>query len=92
MIEFEFLDLFRPNKFNSLVQFTFMVNFACWPHLPLLVFKKISNNLSPKQKTNLKGEALVVPLTIILNENVQRNVKCKIDFIEFKSILKQKPF
>ncbi len=29
MIEFEFLDLFRPNKFNSLVQFTFMVNFAC---------------------------------------------------------------
>jgi hypothetical protein len=41
---------FYQNKFNSFFQFIFMVNFACQPHLPLLAFKKTSNNLSHKQK------------------------------------------
>ncbi len=38
------------NKFNSSFQFAFTVNFACWTHLPLLTFKKTSNNLSHKWK------------------------------------------
>jgi len=38
------------NKFKSSFQFTFMINFNCRAHLPLLVFKKTSNNLSHKGK------------------------------------------
>jgi hypothetical protein len=41
---------FAQNKFNSSFQFTFMVNFACQPHLLVLAFKKTSNNLPHKQK------------------------------------------
>ncbi len=40
MTKFEFLDLLIQNKFNFPFQFTFMVNFNCCPHLPLVVFKK----------------------------------------------------
>jgi len=40
MTKFEFLDLLIQNKFNFSFQFTFMVNFNCCPHLPLVVFKK----------------------------------------------------
>jgi len=69
-----------------------MVNFACQPHLPLLAFKKTSNNLSRKWKlANLKGEALVPPSKIILNDNVQWNVRHKLDFVESKSISKKTP-
>jgi hypothetical protein len=38
------------------------------------------------QADSLKNEALVVPLTIIPNDNVQLTVKCKLDFVESKSI------
>jgi hypothetical protein len=38
-------------------------------------------------ETSLKGEAFVVPLTIIPNDNVKQNVKHKLDFHSFK----QKP-
>ncbi len=41
---------FIQNKFNFAFQFAFMVNFNCCPHLPLLAFKKTSNNLFHKQK------------------------------------------
>jgi hypothetical protein len=44
-------------EFNSSFQFAFKVNFDCLPHLPVLAFKKTSNNLSHEQ--NLKGEGLV---------------------------------
>jgi hypothetical protein len=43
-------------------------------------------------ETSLKGEAFVAPLTTIPNDNVQQSVKCKLDFVESKSIPKQKPF
>jgi hypothetical protein len=43
-------------------------------------------------ETNLKGEGLIVPLIIILNDNVQHNVKRKFNFDESKSISKQNPF
>jgi hypothetical protein len=39
----------------------------------------------------LKGKALVAPTTIIPNDNVQWSVKCKLDFVEKKSISKPKP-
>ncbi len=59
MLEFKFLDFcLLPNKFNSSLQFTFMVSFACWPHLPLLAFKKTSNNLLDKQKLVWKAKVL----------------------------------
>jgi hypothetical protein len=59
--------------------------------MPLLTFKKSSNNLSHEQKINLKGKRLVAPSTIISNDNVQNNVKCKLYFDESKSNFKQKP-
>jgi len=69
-----------------------MVNFTCQPHLRLSAFKKTSNNSSHKQKlVNLNGEVLVTPSTIILNNNFQRSVNCKLDFVESKSIFEQKP-
>jgi len=40
---------------------------------------------------SLKGKTFIAPLTIIPNDNVQRSVKHKFDFIEAKSIFKQKP-
>ncbi len=40
-------------------------------------------------ETNLKGDGLITPLTIILNDNVQHSVKNKFDFDESKSISKQ---
>jgi hypothetical protein len=42
-------------------------------------------------ETNLKGEAFVAPSTINPNDNVQWIVKRKLDYIESKSISKQKP-
>jgi hypothetical protein len=38
-------------------------------------------------ETSLKGKAFVVPSTIIPNDNVKQNVKCKLEFDSFK----QKP-
>jgi hypothetical protein len=56
-----------------------------------LAFKKTSNNLPHKWKlANLKGEALVPP-TIIPNDNVQWNVRHKLDFVESKLISKKTP-
>ncbi len=50
MTKFEFLICFVQNKFDFSFQFTFMVNFDYCSHLPLLPFKKTSNNSSYKQK------------------------------------------
>jgi hypothetical protein len=68
-----------------------MVNFAYRPHLPLLAFKKYIQQFIPQAKISLKGKALVVPSIIIPNDNVQWSVKHKFDFVESKSIYKQKP-
>jgi hypothetical protein len=48
MIEYEFLNLLLLKQVQLLIQFSFMVNFACQPHLLLLAFKSTSNNLSHK--------------------------------------------
>jgi hypothetical protein len=42
-------------------------------------------------KISLKGKVFVAHSTIIPNNNGQRSVKRKLDFIELKSNFKQKP-
>jgi hypothetical protein len=39
----------------------------------------------------LKGKAFVAPSIGIPNDNIQQNLKHKFDFVESKSISKQKP-
>jgi hypothetical protein len=50
MIEIEFLDLPPPKQVQLLISIHTHGNFAYRSHLPLLPFKKTSNNLSNKQK------------------------------------------
>jgi hypothetical protein len=50
MIESKFLDLSLPKQVQLLISISFMVNFNSHPYLPLLAFRKTSNNLSHKQK------------------------------------------
>jgi hypothetical protein len=45
----------------------------------------------PQVETNLKSNGLDVLLVSILNDNVQRHVKHKLDFDESKSISRPKP-
>jgi hypothetical protein len=59
--------------------------------MPLLIFLKKIQQFIPQEKPNLKGEFFVFPLTNIPNDNVQWGVKRKLDFVESKSISKQKP-
>jgi len=57
----------------------------------LVAFQEDIQQFIPQAKTNLKGEYLVTPLTIIPNDNVQWNVKHKLQFVKSKSTSKQTP-
>jgi hypothetical protein len=58
----------------------------------LVGFQKNIQQLISQTETSLKGEAFIAPSMIIPNDNVQWNVKRKLDFVESKSISKKKPF
>jgi hypothetical protein len=49
MTQSEFLDLPRPKQVQLFISIHIQGN-DCLPHLPVLIFKKTSNNLSHKQK------------------------------------------
>ncbi len=72
MTKSKFLVYLVQNKFNSSFQFTFMVNFHCRPHLPLLAFKKTSNNLSHKWKPIWRTKVLLLlqQLFLMIMSNV----------------------
>jgi hypothetical protein len=89
MIKFEFLDLSCP---SSILSIHIYGKFRLSTTFSLLGFQENIQNFIPQAETSLKGEAFVVPPTIIPNDNVQWSVKCKFDFVESKSIYKQKPF
>jgi hypothetical protein len=55
-------------------------------------FQEDIQQFIPQVKTSLKSEALVAPSTIIPNDNVQLNVKHKLDFVESKSIINKNLF
>jgi hypothetical protein len=52
----------------------------------LVAFQEDIQQFIPQAKTNLKGEYLVAPLTIIPNDNVQWSVKHKLHLVKSKSI------
>jgi hypothetical protein len=58
----------------------------------LVGFQENIQQFIAQVETSLKGEAFIAPSTIIPYDNVQWSVKCKLDFVESKSISKQKPF
>jgi hypothetical protein len=92
MIESKFLDLSCPKQIQLLSSIHIHGIFCLLTTSTLIGFQEDVQQFIPQAETSLKGEALVVPSTIIPNDNVQPSVKCKLDFVEFKSILKQKPY
>jgi hypothetical protein len=50
----------------------------------LVAFQEKIQQFIPQMETSLKGEAFIAPLMIIPNDNVQWNVKHKLDFVESK--------
>jgi hypothetical protein len=59
--------------------------------LPLLVSRK-HPTIYPTSKNQFERQGLVTPSVIIPSDNVEHNVKHKLDFDESKSISKQKSF
>jgi len=59
MTKCEFLDLPHPKQVQLLISIWYMVSFACQRHLPLLAFKKTSNNLSHKWKLVWRAKLLL---------------------------------
>jgi hypothetical protein len=91
MTKSEFLNLPHPKQVQLLILIRIHGKFRLSPASTLVGFQKDIQQFIPRTKTSLKGEAFVVPLKIILNDNVQQSVKCKLNFVESKTISKQKP-
>jgi hypothetical protein len=70
MIEFEFLILACPNKFNSSFQFVFLVNFNCHPHFAFISFQENIQQFIPKIERHLNAKGLVTPLAISFSDDV----------------------
>jgi hypothetical protein len=92
MIKSYFLNLPRPKQVQFLISICIHGKLCLSTTSTFVGFQENIQQFIPKVKTSLKGEAFIAPLTIIPNDNVQWNVKCKLDFVESKSISKQKPF
>jgi len=91
MIKSYFLNLLRPKQVQLLISFHIHDKFCLSTTSTFVGFQENIQQFIPKAETSLKGKAFIAPLTIILNDNVQWNVKCKFDFVESKSIFKQTP-
>jgi hypothetical protein len=61
-------------------------------HICLCWLSKRHPTIYPTSKNQFEGQGLVTPSVIIPSDNVENNVKRKLDFDESKSISKQKPF
>jgi hypothetical protein len=91
MTKSKFLDLPCPKQVQFLISIHIHGRFHLSTTFALVGFQEDIQQFIPQVETSLKGEAFVTPLTIIPNDNVQRSVQCKLDFVESKSISKQKP-
>jgi hypothetical protein len=71
MIKSEFLNLPHPKQVQLLISIRIHGKFRLSPASTLVGFQKDIQQFIPQTKTCLKGKAFVVPLKIILNDNVQ---------------------
>ncbi len=82
MTKSKFFDLPRPKQVQLFISICIHGTFCLSTTSTLVGFQK--NVKQFISQASLKGEALVPPLTIIPNDNLQRNVRHKLDFVESK--------
>jgi hypothetical protein len=92
MTKSEFLDLPCPKQVQLLISIRIHGKFRLLTTSTLIGFQEDIQQFIPQGKTGLKGKAFAALSTINPNDNVQQNVKCKLDLFESKSIFKQKLF
>jgi len=92
MAKFEFLDLSCPEQVQLLISICIHGKFQLSTTYALVDFQEDIQQFIPQMETSLKGECLVTPSTIILNDNVHTSVTHKFDFDVSKSNLKKNPF
>ncbi len=85
MAKFEFLDLSCPKQVQLLISICIHGKFQLSTTYALVDFQEDIQQFIPQMETSLKGECLVTPSTIILNDNVHTSVKHKFDFDVSKS-------
>jgi hypothetical protein len=86
------LDLLHSKQVQLLISVRIHGKFCLSTTSTFVGFQENIQQFIPQVKTSLKGETFVTLSIIILNYNVQWSVKRKLDFVESKSIFKQKPF
>jgi len=91
MIESKFLDLPSSKQVQLFISIHIYSKFCLLITSALVGFQEDIQQFIPQVKIGLEGKTFITPLTIIPNDNVQWSVKCKLDFVESKSISKQKP-
>jgi len=91
MTKSKLLDLPCSKQVQLLISICIHGKFCLSTTSALVGFKENIQTFIPQAKTSLNNESLVIPSPIILSDNVQHNVKHKLDFDEVKSIPKQKP-
>jgi hypothetical protein len=70
MIESEFLDLLYPKQVQLLISIHIHGKFCLLTPSTLVGFQENIQQFIPQVKTSLKGEAFIVPSTIIPHDNV----------------------
>ncbi len=90
MTKSKFLDIPCPKQVQFLISIDIHGKFRLSTTFAFVNFQEDIQQFTQGAKTSLKGKALVAPLTIILDDNIQLNVKHKLDFVESKLISKQK--
>jgi hypothetical protein len=91
MTKSEFLDLPCPKQVQLFISICIHDKFHLLTTFALVGFQENIQEFIPQVETSLKGETFIATSTIIPNDNVQWNLKHKLDFVESKSISKQKP-
>jgi hypothetical protein len=82
------LDLPHPKQNQLFISVCIHGKFCLLTTSTFVGFEENIQQFIPQAKTSLKGEAFIVFSTLILNDNVQWSLKCKLDFVESKSIYK----
>jgi hypothetical protein len=70
MTESEFFNLLHPKQVQLLIPIGIHGKFCLSTASTLVGFQKDIQQLIPQAETSLKSEGFIVPLTIILNNNV----------------------
>ncbi len=86
MTKLEFLDLPHPKQVQLFISICIHIKFRLSTTSTLVGFQENTQQFFSQVETSLKGEALFVSSIINPNDNGQRSVKHKLDFVESKSI------